>query len=106
MNPSDSIVKRFIKTIYPDMTELAMSVNTEDSCLQDAIVLIEGLKAKVKEQDREIEKLIGALAETTVMLKVLHGINNKPKCADVKCAYCLRADTNRAVLAEAKGGKV
>ena len=52
------------------------------------------------------EKLIGALAETTVMLKVLHGTNNKPKCADVKCAYCLRADTNRAVLAEAKGGKV
>ena len=55
MNPSDSkkqIVERFIKTIYPEMTELAMSANTEDSCLRDAIILIEGLRARVKELEK------------------------------------------------------
>jgi len=45
MNEKKKIVERFIKTIYPEMTELAMSVNTEETCLRDAIELINELRA-------------------------------------------------------------
>ena len=62
-NSKKQTVERFIKMIYPDMTELAIAANTEDSCLRDATTLIKGLQAKVKEQDQEIKKVREELNE-------------------------------------------
>jgi len=43
-----TITELFIKTVYPDMTELAMAANTEESCLRDATKLINDLRAELE----------------------------------------------------------
>ena len=54
---SDEYVQEFIKEVYPDMTDLAMTCNTEKSCLVDATKLIRNLRAEIEAMKAENEQL-------------------------------------------------
>ena len=48
MDTSETYALDFIKAVYPEMTELAMTANTEKTCLVEATKLIQDLRQKVE----------------------------------------------------------
>jgi len=50
-------IRNFIKAVYPEMTELAQAVNTEETLLKDATALIKQLRSDLESERERLDKL-------------------------------------------------
>lgn len=51
-------IDKFIKLIYPEMTELAMAILSEEECIKDATKLIKELEKGQLNFAKEMEKIL------------------------------------------------